>query len=154
MASLNKVMIIGRLGKDPEMVYTPGGMAVCKMSVATSETWTDKQTGEKKERVEWHRISVFGKVGENCGRFLVKGSEAYFEGKNQTSSYEKDGITRYSTEIVAHTVQFLGGKQQGQQNSGYQQPQNQGYQNQGGYQQQEQFGAGMNQQQIDDDIPF
>lgn len=164
MASLNKVMVIGNLGKDPEMSFTPAGTGILKFSVATTDKWRDKQTGEQKEKTEWHKISVFGKLAENCARYLVKGSQAYVEGKLQTSQYEKDGITRYSTEIVAHTVQFLGGKGAQQNQGGYQN--NQGFQQPGQFQQPEQFGNGMNQQggghpgnmanQVppDDDIPF
>ena len=125
MASLNKVQIIGSLGKDPEISYTPSGMAVARFSVATSDKWTDKATGEKKEKTEWHRIVVFNKQAENCVKYLFKGSPVYVEGKLQTSSYEKDGITRYNTDIISNDVQFLGQKPQSQQ-----QPQNQGYQNQ------------------------
>lgn len=158
MASYSKTIIAGNLGKAPETNYTQGGMAVCKFSVATTDKWQDKQSQEWKEKTEWHRVVVFGKSAENCQKYLDKGSQVLVDGQNQTTQYEKDGITRYSTEIKAKTVQFLGGKKQGQQpqNQGYQnQPNNQqGYQNQGGYQQQEQFGAGMNQQQVDGDVPF
>ncbi len=110
MAGVNKVIIIGRLGRDPEMRYTPDGTAVANFSVATSETWTDKQTGEKKERTEWHRVVAWRRLGEICGEYLSKGREVYVEGKLQTRSWEQDGVTRYMTEIQATTVQFLGGR--------------------------------------------
>lgn len=106
MSNLNKVMIIGRLGKDPEVKYTQAGQAVASMSVATSEKWKDKN-GEQQERTEWHRVVAWGKLAELCGEYLKKGSLAYFEGKIQTREYEKDGSKRYSTEVVAQTVQFL-----------------------------------------------
>ena len=112
MASINKALIIGRLGRDPEVKYTPSGVAVCNFSVATSETWKDKQTGERKEKTEWHRISCYRKLAEICGQYLKKGREAYIEGKLQTRSWDQDGSKRYVTEIIADTVQFLGGQGQ------------------------------------------
>lgn len=110
MASLNKVMIIGNLGRDPEVSYTPSGLAITKFSVATTDVRVDRNSGERTERTEWHRITVFGKTAENCGRYLAKGRQVYVEGRLQTSSYEKDGITRYSTDIIANQVTFLGGR--------------------------------------------
>jgi single-strand DNA-binding protein len=118
MAGLNKVMIIGNLGRDPEIRYTQQGLAVVTLAVATSEEWTDKTSGQKQEKTEWHRVKVFGKQGENCGKYLSKGSKVYVEGRLQTTSYEKEGQTHYSTDIVAATVQFLSGRSdagQGQQ---------------------------------------
>ena len=115
MASINKALIIGRLGRDPEVKYTPSGVAVCNFSVATSETWKDKQTGERKEKTEWHRISCYRKLAEICGQYLKKGREAYIEGKLQTREWEQDGVKRYTTEIIANTVQFLGGQTQTQE---------------------------------------
>lgn len=110
MAGINKVIIVGNLGRDPEVSYMPSGAALAKFSVATSETWKDKTTGEKKERTEWHRIVAFDKLGEICGKYLAKGRQVYVEGKLQTRSYEdKEGVKRYTTEIVAQDVQFLGG---------------------------------------------
>lgn len=108
MSGVNKVIIVGRLGADPEVKTIAGGNTVCRLSVATSENWTDKQ-GQKQERVEWHRVTVWGKLAEVCGKYLAKGRQAYVEGRLQTTSYEKDGVKKYSTEIVANTVQFLGG---------------------------------------------
>ncbi|MBA3019468.1 MAG: single-stranded DNA-binding protein [Proteobacteria bacterium] len=110
MSGINKVILIGRLGRDPEVRYTPDGAAVANFSIATSEEWKDKATGEKKERTEWHRIVAFRKLGEICGEYLSKGKQVYVEGRLQTRSWEKDGVTRYSTEIVASDVQFLGGR--------------------------------------------
>jgi single-strand DNA-binding protein len=110
MAGINKVIIVGNLGKDPEVSYVPSGAAVAKFSVATSETWKDKTSGEKKERTEWHRIVAWDKLGEICGKYLSKGRQVYVEGKLQSRSYDdKDGVKRYVTEIIAQDVQFLGG---------------------------------------------
>lgn len=107
MSSLNKVMIIGRLGKDPEVRYTASGTAIAKLSVATSEKWTDQQ-GQKQERTEWHRISMFGKLAEIASQYLKKGSLVYVEGRLQTSEYQdQQGIKRWSTEIVANSMQML-----------------------------------------------
>jgi single-strand DNA-binding protein len=113
MAGINKVILIGRLGKDPEVRYTQDGSAVASFSIATSEEWKDKETGDKKERTEWHRIVAWRKLGELCGEYLSKGRQVYIEGKLQTRSWEKDGVTRYTTEIVASEVQFLGGRESG-----------------------------------------
>lgn len=107
---INKATILGRLGKDPEVRYTQSGTAVCNLSVATSESWRDKQTGEKQERTEWHRVSMFGKLAEIAGEYLAKGSLVYLEGRIQTREYEKDGIKRYATEIVANEMKMLDGK--------------------------------------------
>lgn len=113
MSGVNKVIIVGRLGADPELKYTPDGTAVCKVSVATSETWKDKD-GNKQERTEWHKIVMWRKLAEIAGEYLHKGSQAYFEGKVQTRSWETDsGEKRYMTEIVANQMQMLGGKGDG-----------------------------------------
>ena len=111
MAGINKVILVGRLGQDPEVRYTPGGVAVANFSIATSEEWKDKDTGDKKERTEWHRIVAWRKLGEICGEYLSKGRQVYVEGKLQTESWEKDGVTRYTTKIIASDVQFLGGRE-------------------------------------------
>ena len=108
MAGVNKVILIGNLGRDPEMRYTPDGTAVASFSVATSDEWKDKTTGEKRERTEWHRVVAFRRLGEICGEYLTKGKQVYIEGRLRTRSWEKDGITRYSTEIEAYTMQMLG----------------------------------------------
>ncbi|MCC6278588.1 MAG: single-stranded DNA-binding protein [Oligoflexia bacterium] len=109
MSGVNKVILVGRLGTDPEVRYTPGGQAVAKLSLATSESWTDKQ-GQKQERTEWHRIVVWGKLAEICGQHLSKGRQVYVEGRLQTRSWDDKatGQKRYTTEINANTVQFLG----------------------------------------------
>jgi single-strand DNA-binding protein len=119
MAGINKVIIIGRLGQDPEMKTLAQGSIVTRLNVATSEAWTDKN-GQKQERTEWHRISVWGKLAELCGKYLAKGRQVYVEGKLQTRSWEENGQKRYSTEITAQTVQFLGaGAAQGAQQGAY-----------------------------------
>ena len=111
MAGINKAIIIGRLGRDPEVRYTPSGVAVANFSVATSEDWKDKDSGEKKERTEWHRIVAFGKLGEICGQYLSKGKQVYIEGRIQTRDWEdQNGVKRYTTEIVANQMQMLGAK--------------------------------------------
>lgn len=108
MSGINKVIIVGRLGQDPEMKAVGQGATVTRLNVATSESWTDK-TGNKQERTEWHRITVWGKLAELCGKYLAKGRQVYVEGKLQTRSWEDNGQKKYATEIVASTVQFLGG---------------------------------------------
>ena len=119
---LNKAMLIGRLGKDPDLRFTQDGRAVASFSVATSEDWKDKTTGEKREKTEWHRIVAFGKLGEICGEYLSKGRQVYIEGRLQTRSWEKDGVTRYTTEIVASDMQMLDPK--GSSGQGYNGPGN------------------------------
>lgn len=107
--SVNKVILLGRLGQDPELKYTPSGAAVCNFSVATSESWTDKNSGQKNEKTEWHRVVVWGKLAELCNQYLSKGRQAFIEGKLQTRAWDdKDGNKRYTTEIAATTVQFIG----------------------------------------------
>jgi single-strand DNA-binding protein len=110
--SVNKVILLGRLGQDPELKYTPGGAPVCNFSLATSENWTDK-SGQKQERTEWHRVVVWGKLAELCNQYLSKGRQAFVEGRLQTRQWDdKDGQKRYTTEINATTVQFIGGAAQ------------------------------------------
>ena len=114
---VNKVILVGTCGQDPEVRYLPNGNAVTNLSLATSEQWTDKQTGQKVERTEWHRVSMFGKVAEIAGEYLRKGSQVYIEGKLQTREWEKDGIKRYTTEIIVDmqgTMQLLGDRPQNQ----------------------------------------
>lgn len=112
MASVNKAIIVGTLGRDPEIRYMQNGDAACNLSVATSESWKDK-SGEKQERTEWHRISMFGKLAEIAGQYLAKGSSVYLEGKLQTRKWtDKDGVDKYTTEIIADRMQMLGGKEQ------------------------------------------
>jgi single-strand DNA-binding protein len=109
MGSINSVLLVGRLGADPEIKYTSNSRAVCNLSVATSEQWKDKQSGEKKEKTEWHRVTVWGEQAESCGKFLAKGRLVAVQGKLQTRSYEKDGQKHYATDIIADRVTFLGG---------------------------------------------
>jgi single-strand DNA-binding protein len=109
MAGINKVILIGRLGSDPEVRYTPSGVAVANFSIATSEEWKDKDSGERRERTEWHRIVAWRRLGEICGEYLSKGKQVYIEGRLQTRDWEdRDGNKRYTTEIIASDVQFLG----------------------------------------------
>ncbi len=111
MASVNKVIVVGNLGKDPETRFLPDGKAVCSFSVATTDKWTDKATNEKKEATEWHRISSFGRLAEICGEYLKKGSQVYIEGKLRTRKWQdKEGQDRYTTEIIADTMQMLGSR--------------------------------------------
>ncbi len=103
-SGVNKVILIGNLGKDPEVRYTPGGQAVANFTIATNENWTDKQ-GQKQERTEWHRIVVWGKAAENCGEYLSKGRQVYIEGRLQTREWiNKEGQKQYTTEVVANPV--------------------------------------------------
>ena len=111
MSGVNKVLLIGRLGRDPEVRYTQDGTAIANFSIATSEEWKDKKTGEKQERTEWHRIVAFQRLGEICGEYLSKGRQVYVEGRLQTRDWQdKDGNKRYTTEIVASQMQMLGSK--------------------------------------------
>ncbi|RMH43932.1 MAG: single-stranded DNA-binding protein [Deltaproteobacteria bacterium] len=143
---VNKVILIGNLGADPDMRYTPSGAGVCEMRIATNESWTDKQ-GQRQERTEWHRVVVWGKRAELCAKYLSKGRQCYVEGRLRTRSWEdKDGNKRYTTEIVATDVQFLGGGGRGGGGGGDfpPPPEPDGPYDNGG------FGGGS----PDDDIPF
>lgn len=134
---VNKVILIGNVGGDPETRYMPNGNAVTNITLATTDTWKDKQTGQTQERTEWHRVVLFGKVAEIAGEYLRKGSQCYIEGRLQTREWEKDGVKRYTTEIVVDmngTMQLLGGNRggseggqgggnQGSSNSNQQRPQ-------------------------------
>ena len=175
---INKVIIVGNCGQDPETHYLPSGGAVTNMSLATSEAWKDKNTGEQQERTEWHKVVFFNRLGEIAGEYLKKGSKVYVEGSLRTRKWQgQDGSDRYTTEIVASEMQMLDsrGGQEGGGGGGYQQnrpQQNQGQQNQGqqnqGQQNQGQQNQGQQQQQnqapkqqapqgmdsFDDDIPF
>lgn len=116
---INKVIIVGNLGADPEMRHTGGGTAVTTLSVATSESWTDKQSGEKQERTEWHRVKMFGRLAEIAGDYLKKGRQVYIEGSIRTDKYtDKQGVERYSTDIIANEMQMLGGTEGGGGGSG------------------------------------
>jgi len=112
--SVNRVTLIGTLGRDPEVRALANGAMVVSISLATDESYNDKTTGQKVERTEWHRITAFGKLAEICAQYLKKGSKVYFEGKLRTNEYEKDGIKRYSTEIVANDMVMLDRKPEGQ----------------------------------------
>ncbi|MGE8436771.1 MAG: single-stranded DNA-binding protein [Pseudomonas palmensis] len=162
---VNKVILVGTCGQDPEVRYLPNGNAVTNLSLATSEQWTDKQSGQKVERTEWHRVSLFGKVAEIAGEYLRKGSQCYIEGKLKTREWEKDGIKRYSTEVhvdINGTMQLLGGRPDNQ--GGSQQPQQRPPQQQRQQRQQHSYNQddnyGQQSQQsappdnFDDDIPF
>lgn len=145
MRGINKVILVGNLGDDPKMNYTAGGAAIANISVATSESWKDKQTGEKREKTEWHRVVFFNRLAEVVGEYLQKGAQVYLEGKLQTRKWQdRDGNDRYTTEIVAREMQMLGGgKPRDQQDA--QAPQ------QGGFRQpDQQADTGF----TDDDIPF
>ena len=114
MAGLNKVMLIGNLGADPEMRYTPSGAAVANFNVACNRSWTNRETGERQEQTEWVRVVTFNRLAENCSQYLSKGRPVYVEGRLQTRQWEdQQGQTRYMTEVVALDVQFLGGRGEG-----------------------------------------
>lgn len=113
MASVNKVILIGNLGKDPEVRYMPDGAAVANITLATTDSWKDKNSGEKKEATEWHRVVFFRKLAEIAGQYLKKGSQVYIEGSLKTRKWDKDGVTHYTTEIVADSMQMLGRKEAG-----------------------------------------
>lgn len=155
--SVNKVILVGRLGQNPEVRYTPSGAAVANFSVATNETWTDKN-GQKQERTEWHRIVVWGKLAELCQQYLAKGRQCYVEGRLQTREWtDKDGQKKYSTEVQAQTVQFLGGERGAGAGTGagnYQQNSSNDY----GSPMNPSFGGGNSPQSepsfTEDDIPF
>ncbi len=111
---VNKVILIGNLGADPDTRYTGSGTPICTLSVATTESWMDKQSGQRQERTEWHRVKVFGKLAEICQEYLRKGRQVYIEGSLRTDKYTgKDGIERYSTDIIANNMQMLGGPGEG-----------------------------------------
>lgn len=169
MSSVNKVILIGNLGRDPELKWFDDGSAVCNFSIATTRVWKNRD-GDKQDETEWHRIATFGKLAEVCGEYLKKGRSAYVEGRLRTRSYEKDGVTHYTTEIVAEEVKFLGGPRGGDEGGGDggQQRSSGGYGQQrggGGQQRQQQERPAQQRQQsapksntgfddMDDDIPF
>lgn len=143
MASINKVIIVGNLGRDPENRYLPSGEQVTSIAVATTDRWRDKTSGEQKEQTEWHRISFFGKLAEIAGQYLKKGSQVYIEGRLRTRKYtDKEGIERFATEIIADTMQMLGTRQGEQQTSRPEQ----------NSQLRQQRSASLSD--MDDDIPF
>lgn len=149
---VNKVLLIGHLGQDPEMRYLPNGDAVTNITLATSDSWKDKQSGETKERVEWHRVVIFGKLAEIAGEYLRKGSQVYIEGQLQTRKWQdQNGQDRYSTEVVVNingSMQKLGGN--GGNQAGSQKPQSQRC----GQPQQPQAPQNEPPQDWDDPIPF
>ena len=149
MASINKVILVGNLGRDPENRYLPSGEQVASIAVATTESWKDKMTGEKKELTEWHRISFFGKLAEIAGQYLKKGSQVYIEGRLRTRKYtDKAGVERYQTEIIADTMQMLGSLQDGQSTGRNE------YAEQTGRSQPTQRKTPPTADMLDDDIPF
>lgn len=151
--SISKTILIGNLGQDPEVRFMTNGNAVCNFSLATSEKWKDKTTGQPVEKTEWHRVSIFGKLAEIAGQYLRKGSNVYIEGRNQTREWEKDGVKRYTTEVIVDmrgTMQMLDGKQNDQQQS--QAPSQQ--QQQRPAQQQNQQAAPASYDEFDESIPF
>ncbi len=171
MSGINKVILVGNLGQDPEIRYIPNGTAVCQLSLATSETWRDKQTGENKELTEWHKVVLWGKVAEVAAEYLRKGSKVYIEGALRTQKWKDDkGNDRYTTEVVVSgnkgTMQMLGNASGNQQSGQPQRNQNQNrpaqQQPQQQPQQQQQFSGQPQQAQsaantpmdFDDDIPF
>ena len=158
---VNKVILVGNVGQDPETRYLPSGGAVTNLSVATSETWKDKNTGEQQERTEWHRVVFYQRLAEIVAEYVRKGSKLYVEGRLQTRSWEQDGVKRYSTEIIANEMQMLDSRG----GSGGSGDQGGGYQGGGGYQSSQpapQRGGNRNAQpapppemdSFDDDIPF
>jgi len=117
MAGINKAIVVGNLGADPELRHTQSGTAVCRLSVATTRVWKNQQTNEQQSETEWHRITVWGKQAEHCDKYLSKGRQVYVEGRLRTTQYDKEGQKHYSTEIVADVVQFLGGKNENNEGS-------------------------------------
>jgi single-strand DNA-binding protein len=114
MASVNKVILVGNLGRDPETRYSPDGAAICNVSIATTSTWKDKASGERKEETEWHRVTFYGRLAEIAGEYLKKGRSVYVEGRLKTRKYkDKEGIEKYATDIIADQMQMLGGREGG-----------------------------------------
>lgn len=152
MASVNKAILVGNLGRDPEMRYLPDGQAVANLSVATTDKYKDK-SGAMQEATEWHRVSFFGRTAEVCGQYLKKGSQVYIEGSIRTSKYtDKDGVEKYATEIRGDKMQMLGGKSGGDMDdSGYSQPAPRPAQ---GGQARPAQGGSSGFDDMDDDIPF
>lgn len=154
---VNKVILVGNLGQDPEVRYLPNGGAVANMTLATSESWRDKQTGEMKEQTEWHRVVLFGKLAEVAGEYLRKGSQVYIEGQLRTRKWtDQSGQERYTTEInvpqIGGVMQMLGGRQGSEQSGGQQQPRKPQQQNK--QPQQQAHGNNEPPMDFDDDIPF
>jgi single-strand DNA-binding protein len=147
---VNKVILVGHLGADPETRAMPSGMTVANLRLATTENWKDKQSGEQQERTEWHRVALFGRLGEIAAEYLRKGSQVYIEGSLRTRKWQdKQGVERYSTEIVASDMQMLGGGSRGGAGGGgsSEAPRERA-------EPQEPAGAGAGREEFDDDIPF
>lgn len=163
MASVNKVIVLGNVGKDPEVRYMPNGDAATTLSIATSRSWKDKTTGEKQEETEWHRVSLFGRIAEIADEYLKKGKPVYIEGRLKTRKYaDKDGVEKYVTEIIGESLQLLGGRDDGAQGGAAPQ-QRQSAAPQGrapaptqqrAPQRQAQPSTGTSFDSLDDDIPF
>ena len=155
---VNKAILIGHLGRDPEVRYSPSGSAVANVSVATSESWKDKNTGENQERTEWHRVVFFGRLAEIVGEYLKKGSQVYIEGRLQTRKWQdQSGADRYTTEIVANDMQMLGGRAGGARDSDYGGMDQTPAEPAGGQRGQDapaRGGSGPAASDFDDDIPF
>lgn len=158
---VNKVILLAHLGQDPEVRYTPSGSAVANLTVATSDSWRDKQSGEQKERTEWHRVTLYGKLAEVAGEYLRKGSQVYIEGQLRTRKWQdQSGQDRYTTEVVVDiggSMQMLGSKQDGGQQNNQRQQRQADQQNQGwGKPQAPAQSTGSNEppMDFDDDIPF
>ncbi len=171
---INKVILVGNLGADPETRYTPGGSAVTNIRIATSESWKDKQTGEQQERTEWHRVVFFGRLAEIAAEYLRKGSQVYVEGSLRTNKWQgQDGQDRYTTEVIANEMQMLGGRggagggdmggsrggagaQSGAQSGGQSGGQSSGQSGQrgGGRREEQSAGGGGFDDGFDDEIPF
>lgn len=151
---INKVTLIGNLGRDPEVRYTQDGQAVVNFTMATSLEWRDKATGEKREKTEWHRVVAFGKLGEICGEYLNKGKQVYIEGRLQTRSWDQDGVTRYTTEIVASEMQMLGTRGGDSGGGGYSREGSAGNKSQQQAQGSDTYNEPPSPDTIDDDIPF
>ena len=151
--SINKVMLIGRLGQDPELKYTPSGAAVANFSLATTESWSDK-SGQRQEKTEWHRIVVWGKLAELCNQYLAKGRQAFVEGSLQTRSWDdQNGQKRYMTEVVARNIQFLGG-QPSASNNNYQNNQQDSSSSQDSGVMNQEYDISTDANFTADDIPF
>jgi single-strand DNA-binding protein len=130
---INKVILVGNLGSDPELRSTGSGVSICSFSLATSESWTDKQSGEKQERTEWHRLKIFGRLGEIAAEYLKKGRQVYIEGSIRTDKFTgKDGVEKYFTDIIASEMQMLGSNEGGGGGGQRERPQSSGGQRQGG----------------------
>ncbi len=148
---VNKVILVGNLGNDPDIRYTAGGAAVAKISLATTDSWKDKESGEQQDRTEWHRVVFFGRLAEIVGEYLRKGSQVYVEGRLQTRKWQdKSGNDRYSTEIVANEMQMLGGRSGGGMSNNDQAPPSQMSKNQPS----SGSAPATDNDFVDDDIPF